>query len=156
GLVATTASNDTTAPASTITAPSAGSSLPGGLQVTVTGTASDTGGGVVAGVEVSFDGGSTWHKANLASALTSITWSYNWFPQGQGSVTIRGGAVDDSGTIEPPTAGISVTVTPRVCPCSLFPSTATPGVVATQDASSVELGVKFTADTPGFISGVKF
>src|SRR5262249_13762229 len=126
------------------------------LQVTVTGTASDTGGGVVAGVEVSFDGGSTWHKANLASAGISSTWSYTWSPQGLGSATIKSRAVDDSGNLETPAAGIAVTVTPRTCPCSLFPSTATPGVVTTQDASAVELGVKFTADASGFITGVKF
>ena len=40
-----------------------GTTVADGAQVTITGTASDTGGGVVAGVEVSTDGGTTWHPA---------------------------------------------------------------------------------------------
>ena len=39
-----------------------------GSQVTITGTATDAGGGVVAGVEVSTDGGSTWHPATITGA----------------------------------------------------------------------------------------
>ena len=42
-----------------------------GERVTITGTASDSGGGVVAGVEVSIDGGATWHAAQGTTA-----WSY--------------------------------------------------------------------------------
>jgi N,N-dimethylformamidase beta subunit-like, C-terminal/Bacterial Ig domain len=63
GLVATTASTDTTPPTSTITSPAAGTTVPSGTPVTITGTAADTGGGVVGGVEVSVDGGTTWHPA---------------------------------------------------------------------------------------------
>src|SRR5262245_24402409 len=57
GLVAAAKTTDTTAPVATI------GSLPAtvqdGQQVTISGTASDAG-GVVAGVEVSTDGGSSW------------------------------------------------------------------------------------------------
>jgi hypothetical protein len=42
------------------------------------------------------------------------------------------------------------------CPCTLFPSTATPATANWPDANSVELGVKFTADSPGYVDGVKF
>ena len=56
-LKAASASTDHTAPTSAITSPSAGASFTNGSTVTVTGTATDSGGGVVAGVEVSTDGG---------------------------------------------------------------------------------------------------
>src|SRR5215469_9255045 len=56
-----TPSTDHTPPTSTITSPSAGATFTNGSTVTITGTATDAGGGVVAGVEVSTDGGSTWH-----------------------------------------------------------------------------------------------
>ena len=39
---------------------------------------------------------------------------------------------------------------------SLWPSTATPGTVDSNDGGSVELGVKFTSDVNGYITGVKF
>src|SRR5258708_19116530 len=55
------ASTDHTPPTSAITSPSAGATFANGSTATITGTATDTGGGVVAGVEVSTDGGSTWH-----------------------------------------------------------------------------------------------
>lgn len=63
GLIAATASTDQAAPNSSITAPSAGSSVTVDTIVTITGTAVDSGGGVVGGVEISTDGGTTWHPA---------------------------------------------------------------------------------------------
>ncbi len=69
GLVATTASTDVTPPGSAITAPAGGATLAQGAPTTVTGTATDAG-GVVAGVEVSVDGGTTWRRANGRSAWT--------------------------------------------------------------------------------------
>ena len=43
----------------------------------VSGTATDTGGGVVAGVEVSTDGGTTWHPAT-----GTTSWTYTWIAHG--------------------------------------------------------------------------
>src|SRR5882762_1561170 len=63
GLVPAIASTDTTPPRSTITSPAPGTTVTAGSQVTVSGTAQDFGGGVVGGVEVSVDGGATWHPA---------------------------------------------------------------------------------------------
>ena len=71
GLVAATKSADTTGPTTTITTPAAAATLSNGSSVTTTGTASDTGGGRVAAVEVSTDGGSTWHPAT-----GTTSWSY--------------------------------------------------------------------------------
>ncbi len=42
------------------------------------------------------------------------------------------------------------------CPCTLFPSDATPSNPAASDASSIEVGVRFTPDTNGWISGIRF
>ena len=79
GLVAATASTDVTAATSTITSPTAGASLTVGSTVTITGTATDVG-GVVGGVEVSVDGGVTWHPATGRS-----NWSYTWVPSAAGA-----------------------------------------------------------------------
>ncbi len=77
GVTAATPATDTTAPTSTITSPSQGANLSNGSAVTISGTATDAGGGVVAGVEVSTDGGSTWHPVTtMSAASTSVTWSY--------------------------------------------------------------------------------
>ena len=51
-------------------------------------------GGQVAGVEVSTDGGTTWHPATGRG-----TWSYVWATPTIGAVTVRVRAVDDSGNL---------------------------------------------------------
>ena len=79
GLVAATASTDTTAPTSAITSPAAGATVPVGAPVTVTGTAADTG-GRVGGVEVSTDNGTTWRRATGRE-----TWTYTFTPTSSGS-----------------------------------------------------------------------
>jgi hypothetical protein len=105
GLVAATASTDVTKPTSTITAPAAGAVFQVGSPVTITGTAADAGGGKVGGVEVSADGGATWHPAAGRG-----TWTYTWIPAAGGAVTLKARAVDDSGNLETPGAGVGVTV----------------------------------------------
>ena len=42
------------------------------------------------------------------------------------------------------------------CPCTLFGSGATPSISSANDSSAVTLGVRFTADTNGWITGVHF
>src|SRR5262249_57686526 len=79
-----------------------------------------------------------------------------WTPGPTGVIAIKSRATDDSGNIESPSAGVSVTVNPRPCPCSLFAGSATPGNPSTSDTLSVELGVKFFADQGGYINGIKF
>src|SRR5262249_11345287 len=96
GLTPATQSADTTPPTSTITSPSAGAAFPDGSAVTINGTATDVGGGVVAGVEISTNGGTTWHPVTTMSAPNiSITWSYSWIAHGNPSTTIETRAVDD-------------------------------------------------------------
>ncbi|MQY36721.1 hypothetical protein SRB17_47230 [Streptomyces sp. RB17] len=149
-LVAASASTDTTGPAVTVTSPASGVTVPALKPVTVKGTASDSGGGVVARVEVSTDGGTTW---KAASGLTS--WSYTWTPTTPGPATIKVRAVDDSVDIGAVTT-VPLTVGPQACPCTVWPASAVPGTVNAGDGSSVELGVKFRTTATGSITGVRF
>jgi methionine-rich copper-binding protein CopC len=153
-LVPGVAPADTAPPTSAITSPSAGASIANGSTVTVTGTATDSGGGVVAGVEVSTNSGSTWHPVTTMSpASTSVTWSYTWSAAGNGPVTILSRATDDDGNTETPGPGVSVTVN---CPCGLFGANYTPSTTASTDPASYELGVKFQSTVPGWVAGVRF
>jgi hypothetical protein len=150
GLVAASASTDASAPTSIISAPADGAALQG--PITVTGTASDAGGGAVGGVEVSVDGGSSWAPASGRGA-----WSHTFPAQIPGSVTILSRAVDDSGNLETPGPGVDVTIQAPLCPCSIWGD----GVVATgnlneNDGQAVELGVRFRSDVNGFVTGLRF
>jgi hypothetical protein len=154
GLVAGTKSTDTTAPTSTITSPTQNATLTDGSAVTITGSATDAGGGVVAGVEVSTDNGATWHPATLTTpAEQTVKWSYTWAAHGNPTTTIRSRAVDDSANLEKPSAGITVNVS---CPCSIWGSAVTPGTPDSGDGSSVEVGLKFTSEVFGSVTGVRF
>jgi uncharacterized protein DUF4082 len=42
------------------------------------------------------------------------------------------------------------------CPCTIWPSTTRPTIVADSDTNAVELGLRFKADVNGYISGVRF
>ena len=154
GLVPGSASTVTTPPTSTITSPSAGANIQNGSTVTISGTATDSSGGVVAGVEVSTDGGSTWHPVTTMSPDSSnVTWSYTWSAAGDGQVTIESRATDDSLNTETPGPGVTVNVG---CPCSLFGSNYTPTTTSTADTGAYELGMKFQATVPGWVAGVRF
>ncbi|MCY3700028.1 MAG: Ig-like domain-containing protein [Gemmatimonadetes bacterium] len=97
-LVAATASTDDIPPTSSFDPPSAPDAESGVM--TISGTASDAGGGVVAAVEVSLDGGMTWRPARGRT-----NWSYAWDPGTTGGeVSILSRAVDDSGNLETPGA----------------------------------------------------
>ena len=92
GLVRGSASTDKIAPTS-----KANMVEMAGRAAIVSGTASDQGGGVVAGVEVSIDGGKTWHPAQGTDH-----WSYQWDAQGATGANVMSRAVDDSGNLEKP------------------------------------------------------
>jgi Big-like domain-containing protein len=96
---------DRSAPTSAITFPTAGATVLTGVAVNITGTASDTGGGSVARVEVSVDGGATF-----SAATGTTSWSFALTPTTPGQATIRSRAVDTSGNVQDPTAQITVTV----------------------------------------------
>src|SRR5262245_1501413 len=103
--ITVTVIRDTTQPTSTITSPIDGAGISPGTQVSITGAASDTGGGAVARVEVSVNNG-----ASFSTATGTTSWIFSFTPTTTGPVTIRSRAVDNSGNVENPTAMITVSV----------------------------------------------
>ena len=148
GLVAATASSDAAAPTSQVTTPTAGAEIEANQQTTISGTATDSGGGEVGGIEVSIDGGA-WHRADGRG-----NWTYTWSPDQTGQTTIRSRAADDSGNLESPGAGVTVDVVPSTCPCSIWNDSVIPPLE--NDSGAVELGVKFRSDVAGEITGLRF
>lgn len=163
-LVAATASTDVAPPLSVITTPLTGASVPQADTVLISGTASDAD-GTVAGVEVTTDGGVTWH---VAKGTTS--WTYFWILPAQGTYTVQSRAFDDSGNTEVPGGGeggsansIRVNIVPPLpptnCPCSIFlPSQApTAGETNHNDGQGgINLGVKFHAAFNGYVTAIRF
>ena len=151
GLVPATASTDAIAPVSTITSPIAGSVVNPNNSLTITGTAQDFGGGVVAVVEISVDGGHSWHRANGTQ-----NWAYSFTPRSAGEFTILTRAVDDSLNIEQNSP--QVTVNPSQTPgtYTLWPGSAVPETDDSLDDNSTEVGVKFTSDVDGYVTGIRF
>ncbi|WP_018614591.1 DUF4082 domain-containing protein [Segetibacter koreensis] len=94
GLVAATATSDLQAPVTVISSPKNGATISPNVAVTISGTATETA-GVVAAVEISLDGGTTWVAAN-----GTTNWSYSWTPTANGTYTIKSRAVDDMGNLE--------------------------------------------------------
>jgi Bacterial Ig domain len=102
-LIPATPSSDKRAPISKILAPADQGTIPAGV-LTITGTATDSGGGVVTMVEVSTDGGTTWKRATGTDR-----WTYEWdVPLGLGTATILSRAVDDSVNLETPSKGFTI------------------------------------------------
>ena len=150
-LTVASASTDSANPTAAITSPISGADAPSGSPLIISGTASDTGGGVVGAVEISLDNGTTWL---MATGLES--WTYTWIPSTPGSTAnIRARAIDDSGNIGAATAPISVNVIERVCPCSIWDDTFTP-TGSGNDAQPIEVGVKFQSTETGYITGLRF
>ena len=151
-LAPATASSDTTAPTATIAASSTGAVV--GTPYTIGGSATDSG-GVVAGVEVSVDGGYSWHPANGVVAAATASWSYTFTPVAPGTYTVLARATDDSANRQSTATSSSLIVARRTCPCTLYGATV-PGTVDSGDASSYELGVRIRATISGAITGVRF
>ena len=152
GLVRATASADATAAAA------AAADLPDTVAaltpVTLSGTASDTG-GRVAVVEVSIDGGATWR---VASGTTD--WSLSWTPQAEGTYTVLARAIDDSLNV-PRDADLPaqvVEVTAPVPPESVHlfaPFEAFSGRLF-EESTPLELGTRFEATTRGVVTELRY
>ena len=152
-LTAAIRSTDITAPTSSIANLSA-ASVAEGQSVTVTGAATDAG-GKIAGVEISTDGGTSWHPANSNVGAANVTWSYTFVTGAQGTYRLKTRAVDDSLNLETPGAGTTYTVTPS-SNLTLFSPTDTPAVISSSDSGAVEVGVKFIPAVSGKITGIRF
>ncbi len=108
------AASDSKAPTSKITDPRGGAVIPASLwSYSIKGRASDgkRGSGVFY-VEVSTDGGSSWHRATDRSSDGSWkSWSYKWPLDFSGNYVLRSRAADKAGNVETPGASVNVTVT---------------------------------------------
>ena len=114
--------------------------------MTITGTATDAGGGVVAGVEVSTDGGTTWHPAAIQATPDAHDRHLDVHvdrPADIQSTTIESRATDDSGNLETPSTRTPVNVT---CPCSLWGTSQTPG--RTPDSAATPTGSRGRREVP--------
>jgi len=151
GLKRATMSTDFTAPSSTITNPLDGRVVEAGTTLTIRGTASDGGGGRVAGVEISFDGGTRWHPVDGLG-----DWSYTWTARTNGRITILTRAVDDSGNLEVPGPGVVLNPLADTGVYSFWDGDARPATIDSGDNAAVEVGVRFRVDTAGFVSAVRF
>lgn len=87
-----------------ITSPTDGATVKRGIPIYIEGLAQAEN-GIVGGVEVSIDGGATWHPAQGRTS-----WRYPWIPPRSGTVTILCRALDDIGSIGHPSPGIQVIV----------------------------------------------
>lgn len=147
-----TPSTDTRAPTSRVTSPAPGAKLKRGEAITIAGTATDAGGGVVGGVEVSVDGGNSWQVATGHG-----NWTYQWVPTGSlGPRTIRVAAVDDSGNLESPGASVSVNIVQGSGPQRIWSDAIQPAVASADDPNAIEVGVKFASEVSGSITGIRF
>ncbi len=144
-LVMPTASTDTVGPTVTLTQPASNADITQGSLVTVKGTAADVG-GRVAGVEVSVDGGLSFHPAT-----GTTSWSYAGILTGNGNSAIQVRATDDSANTGA-TASLKIN---SPCPCTLFGSVVPP-VPDAGDGANVTLGTKFTSSKSGVVMGIRF
>ena len=150
GLTRATKTTDTTAPVATLTAPANNATVTDGTAVTVSGTATDTG-GAVAGVEVSTDGGTTWHPAT-----GTTSWTYTLERPRRADVEparARGRRQRQPADARAP--GITVNV---ACPCSIWGDQIAPATAQRDsgDPGAIELGLKFRSDVYGAVTGVRF
>ena len=148
-LVAAVPSSDQVAPTTSINA-IPGGKVDRGSTLLVSGTARDSGGGVVGGVEISINGG-RWQKATGRE-----DWSFAWVPTALGSTTIRAVAVDDSGNLATTGASISVNVVAGTPATRIWSATAVPATTTVNDPNPVEVGVKFASEVSGSITGIWF
>jgi hypothetical protein len=113
---------------------------------TVSFTVTASGGGSVSG-SVGFNTGDTVATFTPDSPLAAGT-TY--------TATVSG-AQNSSGTPMSGSKSWSFTTSASSqCPCSIWPGTAQPSVASASDPSPVNVGVKFTADTGGSITGIRF
>ncbi len=105
GLIPAEESSDTVTPVARVLSPNDRSQLPSG-SVLISGTASDSGGGTVAAVELSVDGGQNWHPAQGWER-----WNYEWrIPPKTKTAQIVARATDDSGNLGELSNQVTITI----------------------------------------------
>jgi Domain of unknown function (DUF4082)/Bacterial Ig domain len=144
-------------PLSRILSPAPGGRLSVGVPATVSGIAVNGEAGGIVSVEISFDGGISWSMTSSGPER----WSYTFTPTEPGKVLIVSRASTAAVTEVPNEAVVAVvepddTFDARGCPCTLWFNTTDFTMADDPDEQAVELGVRFRADTDGFVVGVRF
>ena len=105
----------------------------------------------------------TWSVTNglLPSGLSlnSATGAITGTPTVVGTFNFTVQVADAGTPLQSTSQPLSIAVTSTSgggCPCTIWPTTAVPGIPDSGPDSAVELGVKFRADTAGYITGVRF
>ncbi len=124
-----------------------------GSPVTVSGTATDTGGGVVGGVEVSTDGGTTWHPATGRGA-----WTYTLdADRAVGTATIMARASDDSAESRCSGYGLRHRAQPGpVRAASGVPAATPDDPPRTPTPAPTSSALKFRSDVAGQVTALRF
>ena len=93
----------------------------------------------------------TWNSSNPTTAIISGTGLATGQSAGYSNITAT------SNNIVSNAATITVQAAPPPsCPCTIWGSTAVPSVIDSGPGASVEVGVKFTSDLNGTITGLRF
>ncbi|MDT3680714.1 MAG: DUF4082 domain-containing protein [Burkholderiaceae bacterium] len=73
-------------------------------------------------------------------------------------VACGGGSENDGLSNEDALAAIGTTSekASSTCPCTIWPTTTLPRIPAADDTASVNVGVKFTTDVSGYVTGIRF
>ncbi len=141
---------DTTAPSVSISSPAAGSTVSGA--VTVSATASDN----IGVSKVEFYLNNVLQTTDTASPY-SFSWNTASAVDGVYSLTAKASdASGNSGSSSTVTITVSNMVVTPSSSYSIWSDATVPSVVDAGPDSAVELGVKFRADTAGYITGIRF
>jgi uncharacterized protein DUF4082/Big-like domain-containing protein len=92
-------------------------------------------------------------------SLNSSTGAISGTPTAAGIFNFTAQVADSSTPQDIATAPLSISIAGSGavnCPCSIWPATTVPSLPDSGPDSSVELGVKFRTDVPGYITGIRF
>lgn len=160
GLIAEPGTYSTTPPTTIITSPVNGAAMSSST-VTITGTTTVPNDAVIAGIEISTDGGTTWNPASGTG-----NWTFAWNPISQGTYIIKARAWDDLGNVEIPglapvnfSSCISVTFNGSTAYYSVFKPNEEPGAIIPPTGvgtDPLEIGMRFESSLAGYITSLKY
>jgi hypothetical protein len=122
---------------------------------------------ITAGNTLQFTATGTYSDSSTQNLTSQVTWASSI--KGYATIATGGLATGQSAgatTISATLSGITGSTTlnvqaappppPNGCPCSIWTLTTVPATIDNGPDNSVELGVKFTADDNGYITGIRF
>jgi hypothetical protein len=149
--------SSSTTPVTAPQAPTGVSATPGDASAVVTWTAPPDGGSRITSYTVTpYIGTSAQTPSTVTGNPAPTTASFTGLTNGT-AYTFRVSATNTAGTSPASTPSPPVTPTSGVCAaCTIWAATTSPSNPSHNDSSAVELGVKFTADVSGRVTGVRF